>query len=298
MSKTIFELPRVTPHHHLPDEIHILPDAHPSKIWVLSYGGAQVRDEQVEHVEDIERFLNKAPVVWIDVEGLGTLEVLQWLQEQFNLHPIHLNTALFHNLYPSCAVSPHYHVASYPQYMLDSSSQIVNLVIYKGANFLLTLHDKNLAAIEQTRDFIRHNEQASQSKPPEYLEYVLATFALQTYTDLAEYYHHALQNVTENSRLGRQSEYWHIFYQVQRLSNEFPWITRDLPEGSPFKPYWDAVNEQMSNLHDSFYALEQWTKILSETYHQKIEARQLLFLQIIAGLLAILLILILLTVIL
>lgn len=283
MLNSIFELPNLSTQHHISDELRVSPTAQPSQIRVIAYGGAQFRDEQVEDVADIEHFLNKAPVVWIDVERLGTLEVLQWLKDKFNLNPIHLNSTWQTHLYPHYKHTPHYHVATYPQYELTDTPTIKNLTLLRGANFFLTLHDQPLAIIEQTQELIRHDEHAIQSKNVDYLEYVLAKLAVQTYANLAEYYQTALQDFADNPYKENLPRYWQVVHQVQRLSYEFPWMTRDMVDDSADKNHWDALDTMMSNLNDRFTALHQRGIALGQAYDQKIQVEQLLLLQRIAG---------------
>lgn len=283
MLNSIFELPNLPTQHHISDELQVSPTAQPSQIRVIAYGGAQFRDEQVENGADIERFINKAPVVWIDVEGLGSVEVMQWLKDKFNLHPIHLNTALKVHLYPHYTPTTHYHVATYPQYQLTDTHTIENLTLLRGANFFLTLHDQPLAIIEQTRELIRHDEHAIQSKNVDYLEYVLATLATQTYTNLAEHYQTALQYFADNAYKENLPDYWQVVHQVQRLSYEFPWMMRDMVDDSADKPHWDAMDSLMSNLNERFTTLHQRAIALGQAYEQKIQVEQLLLLERMAG---------------
>ena len=301
MPNSIFELPPVTLHQHLPDELRIPPNAQPSQIRVLAYGGAQVRDERVENVEDIEHFLNKAPVVWIDVEGLGTLEVLQWLIDKFDIHPAHLYSSLPLNFYPSYTSANHYQFAIYPQYYLGDIQRVENLVIFRGVNFFLTLHDKPITGVSESREIILKDKYTSQQKGMEYLQYLLTLFTVRTYENLVENYRKELQRFADNPRPTLLPEFWRAYQQVQHFDNKFPWlILPRIPEekqNKEMQPYWDDIVDRYDIVRQqTIVMLVEWSKLLLQISEQNIRARQLLFLQIIAGLLGMFLPLILLVI--
>lgn len=69
-------------------------DVHDSKITVIDYDSSQMTCSVVHDLREIERFLTTETVTWINVEGLGNVEVVEELGDLFDIHPLILEDIL------------------------------------------------------------------------------------------------------------------------------------------------------------------------------------------------------------
>lgn len=70
------------------------PNAQATKINVMCYSPNAIHEQSVNAVNDLRGFLNKWPMIWIDVAGLGTAATILQLGELLHLHPLALEDAV------------------------------------------------------------------------------------------------------------------------------------------------------------------------------------------------------------
>ncbi len=66
-----------------PGTLTIDPDSQPTTIRVMAYDQQQVVDQKIEDPNELKPILEKFPVVWVDVAGLGSEDKLRALAEVF-----------------------------------------------------------------------------------------------------------------------------------------------------------------------------------------------------------------------
>lgn len=74
----------------LPGTLHIDQDASPSTIVLIDYNEANATRLQLATPEDCVPYIDSESVSWVDLQGLGSEEVLQRLGTVFGLHPLAL----------------------------------------------------------------------------------------------------------------------------------------------------------------------------------------------------------------
>lgn len=283
MQTPIYEIPQST---YL-DFRHKPQIQHSCQISVLAYGGAEFRDDRLENVEEIEAYINKAPVVWIDIEGYLSPKMQVWLADYLNLHPAHLAQAMRHTIYSSYCQTPHYSFTVYPQYLLATSNEVADIAIFKGPNFLLSLHTKSLPAVDQLQQLVRSNEDNIQNRSHEYFYCLFARLILQNYADLIEHYQNYFQQLTPQSILDDKSLFGQASYHVRRLKDQFDTCVNFSSSSAEYRPYWDNLYIMIDALHNDLDNLVKWTEMLYQQQILKSQQQKLFFLKLITGLLAI-----------
>ncbi|HEX7366227.1 MAG TPA: magnesium/cobalt transporter CorA [Pelobium sp.] len=74
----------------IPGSFFITENALPSKIYVFSYKDEHLEELQTENIVEAIAFTEQNPDYfhWIDIEGLGTQEVLNFIQKKFNVNTL------------------------------------------------------------------------------------------------------------------------------------------------------------------------------------------------------------------
>ncbi|MCU0858759.1 MAG: hypothetical protein MUC65_10210, partial [Pontiellaceae bacterium] len=57
-------------------------------IKIIAYGPDQHLEKQITDLQEIDSLLNKYPVLWINIDGLGDEAVLRYFGQLFKLHPL------------------------------------------------------------------------------------------------------------------------------------------------------------------------------------------------------------------
>src|SRR5262245_22063425 len=71
-----------------PGTLTIEPGAYPTTIRVMAYDTDRLVEQVIDDPRQLKDFLEKWPVVWVDVAGLGTEDKLRSLADIFQMHPL------------------------------------------------------------------------------------------------------------------------------------------------------------------------------------------------------------------
>ena len=106
MFKTRFPLPGTPPGFFEP----INPDAAQTKpqIKIVEYGGHDLTEREVESVADLPACDEAGRAYWIEINGIGDVEVLRALGEKYQLHPLALEDVLHTPQRPKMEPYEHY----------------------------------------------------------------------------------------------------------------------------------------------------------------------------------------------
>lgn len=69
-------------------------DTAPPRITLIEYTAASYEEKQVERFEELRQCRGNGKVSWINIDGLGDVELLRQLGEHFGLHPLALEDVL------------------------------------------------------------------------------------------------------------------------------------------------------------------------------------------------------------
>lgn len=83
-------IPHHAPMYAPPGTLSVDPEASKPMIRVIAYGPDTFVDQPVQRTEQIKDLLNKHPVTWVNVDGLGDAETIRVIGEMFSLHRLAL----------------------------------------------------------------------------------------------------------------------------------------------------------------------------------------------------------------
>ncbi len=203
-----------------PGTLNIEPGAQPSRIVLIDYD----HDHAIRKVDispsALAPYLGTNTVAWVDVQGLGSEEILQQVGDIFKLHPLLLEDVVNVPQRPK--------VDDYLDQMLVTAHMIrlnpkkegfeteqVSFVL--GKQYLLTFQEEELEDdFELVRERIRSNQGKVRQEGPDYLMYLLIDSIIDAYFPVLEDYEDRIEDL--ETAILRQPSPHHMekLYSVRR----------------------------------------------------------------------------------
>src|SRR3954468_241096 len=163
------------------------PDAQPTTIRVMAYNKDRVVDEKIDDPAALKEFVDKWPVVWVDVVGLGSEDKLRAFADVFQMHPLALEDVV--HVHQRAKVDAYKNALYIVVRIPDESHEHIceQFSLFLGKNFLVTFQEQPGDCFELVRTGLRLKEStARQSGHPDYLAYRLIDAAVDAYFPLLE----------------------------------------------------------------------------------------------------------------
>ncbi len=180
-----------------PGTVTAPPDAHPSTITLFAYSDEQVIERRIERVEQIEEFVGKWPICWINVDGLGDVELIKSLGRMFHLHPLALEDVVHTHQRPK--------VDQYGEHLFivlrmvhrAENLEAEQVSMFLGKNYVLTFQE-NLPgdSFEPVRSRLRAGGPLAQLGA-DYLAYRLIDSVIDGYFPVLEWYGERIELLEE-----------------------------------------------------------------------------------------------------
>ena len=165
-------------------------DPHASKpiLRVMAYMPDAVVERTLDAPDDVKAYRRSGGVVWLNVDGLGDIEVVRRLGEIFGLHPLAQEDVL--------DTSQRAKAESYPDqlFLVLRMAQLTDhlhteqLSVFVGADFVLTFQETAGDCFDEVRDRIRRGRGRVRTAGSSYLAYALVDAVIDGYFPILERY--------------------------------------------------------------------------------------------------------------
>jgi magnesium transporter len=203
-----------------PGTLYIEQDASPTKIVLIDYNEANATRIQVSTPEACAPYLDTESVSWVDVQGLGSEDILQRLGKVFDLHPLVLEDVV--NVpqrpkveeYDDQLVSIAQMVMPKPN-LAGFWTEQVSFVL--GKHYLLTVQEEpKRDCFGSVRDRIRNNKGYVRKCGPDYLTYALLDAVVDGFFPVLEDYGERIEALEDEVLLNPTRQTLEKIYQVRR----------------------------------------------------------------------------------
>ena len=158
-------------------------------ITLIEYDRAHLEERVIEDRQELVTHLDNQRVTWINIDGLGDIDVLRLLGTQFNLHPLALEDVLDTTQRPKVEQYDNYLFIVAHMIYRDSNETMCGeqVSMFLGKHFLITLQEEaEFDVFEPVRARIRNVSGSIRKMGPDYLAYALLDSVVDHYYPVLE----------------------------------------------------------------------------------------------------------------
>lgn len=162
---------------------------HPPVITLIEYDKAHLEERTITNKDELVSCLDNQRTTWINIDGLGDIDVLRTLGSQFNLHPLALEDVLSMGQRPKMEQYDGYLFIVAQMLYLNEKKQMCGeqVSMFLGKNFLITIQEEgDFDVFEPVRARIRKANGSIRKQGADYLAYALLDSIVDHYYPVLE----------------------------------------------------------------------------------------------------------------
>lgn len=159
-------------------------------ITVMAYNDSDLVEQTLSSAQDIPAFLAQWPVTWINIDGLGSVELLNQLGQIFKLHPLSLeDVSNIHHRSKAENYDDYIFIITHMMRIIDDQLDNEQLSIFIGKNYVLTLQERAGGDIlNPVRERLRRGKgRLIRKTGADYLGYAILDATVDGYFPIMEY---------------------------------------------------------------------------------------------------------------
>ncbi len=166
--------------------IHDPESPHP-RIKLFGYGPTAVVETDIDDPSELSSHLEEHPMVWVNVAGLGDLNVLRNIATVFELHHLALEDVVHVHQRPKVEVYGEHTFVVLRMLSGDGMiSKTEQFSLFLGVRFVLTFQERVDDALEPIRQRLRKIGPRMHGKGPDYLAYAIIDTVVDSYFPVLE----------------------------------------------------------------------------------------------------------------
>lgn len=180
-----------------PGILQVDPEAHPSRLSAIGYGGGQFVERPSIGVDELVALRKRCPNVWVDVAGFRDVDLLQRLGELFGLHRLALEDIL--NVQQRAKVEDYGEHEFLLLRMIDDSNahETEQLGLFVGPGFVLTFQERPGDCFGLVRKRLADPSGQMPQRGSDYLAYAVLDAVVDGYFPVVEGLDRRLEAVEE-----------------------------------------------------------------------------------------------------
>ncbi|MDZ4821685.1 MAG: magnesium/cobalt transporter CorA [Planctomycetota bacterium] len=214
-----------------PGTITVSADSHPPVVTLFAYSDDHVIERRITHVEELSKYLEKWPIIWVNVDGLGDPELIKKIGQLFHLHPLALEDVVHTHQRPK--VEPydaHLFIVLRMVNRLNGVLESEQVSFFLGKKFVLTFQETlPWDSFEPVRTRLRGGGALAQLGS-DYLAYRLIDSVIDGYFPVLEQYGERIEQLEDEvisypmaETVGRVHDIKHDMLSLRR----FVWPARE-----------------------------------------------------------------------
>ena len=210
------------------------PAAHPPVITLIEYDRAHLDERTITNTDELLPHLDNPRITWINIDGLGDIEVLRTLGSRFNLHPLALEDVLATGQRPKMEQYDGYLFIVAQMLYLNPNKQMCGeqVSMFLGKNFLITIQEEgDFDVFEPVRVRIRAANGSIRKEGADYLAYALLDSIVDHYYPVLESVGASIEQIEDqlaDVSIGSPVNELHRYKRTLSQIRRFIWPVRDL----------------------------------------------------------------------
>lgn len=180
-----------------PGTLNVNPLAAAPVLHVIAYGPEDLVEQTLDDWRQVQGFVTRYPVCWVNVDGLGDREVLTGLGEVFSLHPLALEDVINVHQRPK--------VEQYDQHLfviarmltLGQRLETEQLSLFLGTGYVLTFQEHPGDCLDPIRERLRKAGGRLRRAGADYLAYALIDAVVDSYFPVLELFGERLETLED-----------------------------------------------------------------------------------------------------
>jgi len=203
-------------------------------ITLIEYDEAELEERVISDRNELLAHLDNEKVTWINIDGLGDLDVLRFLGQRFHLHPLALEDVLDTGQRPKVEQFDDYLFIVAQMLYFDAQKQMCGeqVSMFLGQRFLITLQEEaDFDVFEPVRVRIRSSSGRVRKAGPDYLAYRLLDSIIDHYYPVLEHVGSAIEEIEDEQVENPMKESIRSLHQYKRTLTQvrrYIWPTRDV----------------------------------------------------------------------
>ncbi len=219
-----------------PGTVTVDPQSRPPVIQLTAYDATRIVERPIERVEQIREYLDAWPVVWVEVDGLGSAGTIEALGELFKLHRLALEDVVNVHQRPKVELYDEHLFIVARMVSWNSKLDTEQLSIFLGKNFVLTFQEQDHPGdcLSPLRQRLREGRGLTRTGGPGYLAYALLDAVVDAYFPVLETYGERLEAIETEVIDGGSAE---VVRQIHDIKHDLLLLRRAI------WPQREAVNQ-------------------------------------------------------
>lgn len=188
---------KINPPGSAPGSLTVSPLSHPSQIFVIAYGPDGYVEQACRDVEEINRFVGVWPTVWVNVIGLGSIDIIEKVGNLFGLDRLLLEDVLDTTHRPKVEYYENYVFTIIKGGLITEQLESEQISLFLKKNVVIVFEEKPGSSFSQVRERIRRGTGKIRASGSDYLYYALLDEVIDKYFPILDKLNHQLAQIEE-----------------------------------------------------------------------------------------------------
>lgn len=205
----------------VPGSLDVDPAAPKPTITAYVYGRDSFEELTIADPHKVRGLRGTAPVVWVNVDGLGDEDTLLTLANTFGIHPLSMEDVVHVGQRPKAEAFDEYLFVVLPMASADGLASTEQVSLFLGDGFVLTFQERPGDCLDPVRERLRQGEGRVRHAGADYLAYALIDTVVDRYFPILDAYVERLEAFEDDVMVGNPEDVHIVAYKSRQELRAF-----------------------------------------------------------------------------